>query len=747
MSDYLKEGFIDQVKGSLNRGNSGGSGTVGSGQENVIEKIKVNGVEQSVDGNKAVNIPVPTKTSELENDEGFLKEHQDLSEYAKSKDVPTVPSNVSEFTNDKQYQTADDVTGTLEPYAKSADVTKQITDEVAKIVANAPEDFDTLKEMSDWIANHENDASAMNSAIQANKTDIAGLCADKADLSDLDGLGVRVTTVEGEVDGVNRNLDNKLDRNGHVTIPAGSEIGWYAVATFTTSIWNIGHVNIYMSNSYNSDSINAKLRYNLGMSKFNPEESTIEPTTGKFNSYIGMVLNGNLATLYVNHIMQNAPTLIDIKDMSSEFNALKLSIIDNPILESTTPTFNLIPDNNGINQINASLGVYGLDNKSNKSWVQGAYGSDGTLVSSYNYGVADTNYHPCSADTIVSVKMDNLESVDIVWYNGTTMLNRVSSSATNGKAVAVAPTNTTQFLYSVRKAESGDALTPNNVKDVYLYVGNEIDSIKKDLSGTKNIIFNTREIDVPRCVLTDTQGTITSDYGYSYSDIASMLTNGDWRKYIKNGDYLRLKTLNGEDFNLIFNIDTYKNYGDTSYGSHIDLISEHLIPSSYGWQMRTENTNNGTADIPNPYLASTNMIDKLSNYFETNIPAELKSHIVTKRLLIPKRYSAEGTLTDDNQWYWADLGKMWLPFEQEVAGRQVWGSREWQGGFRWYPCFHDGTQLTKRLGETGDRVDWWTASALSGHSTDFVIVQHIGFIFYYFASYTWLAVPLCMRFK
>lgn len=207
MSDYLKEGFIDQVKGSLNRGNSGGSGTVGSGQENVIEKIKVNGVEQSVDGNKAVNIPVPTKTSELENDEGFLKEHQDLSEYAKSKDVPTVPSNVSEFTNDKQYQTADDVTGTLEPYAKSADVTKQITDEVAKIVANAPEDFDTLKEMSDWIANHENDASAMNSAIQANKTDIAGLCADKADLSDLDGLGVRVTTVEGEVDGVNRNLD------------------------------------------------------------------------------------------------------------------------------------------------------------------------------------------------------------------------------------------------------------------------------------------------------------------------------------------------------------------------------------------------------------------------------------------------------------------------------------------------------------------------------------------------------------
>ena len=147
-------------------------------------------------------------------------------------------------------------------------------------------------------------------------------------------------------------------------------------------------------------------------------------------------------------------------------------------------TIKITTNSNGkiIAGINESLANYGLDNKSNKSWVQGVYGSAGTLVSSYNYGVADTNYHTCSSDNIVSVKMDNLESVDIVWYNDTTMLNRVSASATNGKAVAVAPTNTTQFLYSVRKAESGDALTPNNVKDVYLYVGNEIDSIKNDLS-------------------------------------------------------------------------------------------------------------------------------------------------------------------------------------------------------------------------------------------------------------------------
>ena len=45
-----------------------------------------------------------------------------------------------------------------------------ITDEIAKIVTGAPEDLDTLKEISDWIGGHESDASAMNSAIK-NKVD------------------------------------------------------------------------------------------------------------------------------------------------------------------------------------------------------------------------------------------------------------------------------------------------------------------------------------------------------------------------------------------------------------------------------------------------------------------------------------------------------------------------------------------------------------------------------------------------
>lgn len=50
---------------------------------------------------------MPKKVSELENDAGYLTEHQDLSGYAKTEDIPT---KASELKNDSGYQTAEDVT-------------------------------------------------------------------------------------------------------------------------------------------------------------------------------------------------------------------------------------------------------------------------------------------------------------------------------------------------------------------------------------------------------------------------------------------------------------------------------------------------------------------------------------------------------------------------------------------------------------------------------------------------------------
>ena len=53
-------------------------------------------------GTKADKTDIPTKVSELENDSGYLTEHQDLSDYAAKTDIPT---KVSELENDSGYLT------------------------------------------------------------------------------------------------------------------------------------------------------------------------------------------------------------------------------------------------------------------------------------------------------------------------------------------------------------------------------------------------------------------------------------------------------------------------------------------------------------------------------------------------------------------------------------------------------------------------------------------------------------------
>lgn len=51
----------------------------------------------------------------------------------------------------------------------------KVAEEIAKIVANAPADFDTLKEIADWISTHSDSAAAMNSAIQKNRDAVSSL--------------------------------------------------------------------------------------------------------------------------------------------------------------------------------------------------------------------------------------------------------------------------------------------------------------------------------------------------------------------------------------------------------------------------------------------------------------------------------------------------------------------------------------------------------------------------------------------
>lgn len=184
-------------------------------QENVIESVSVNGGKVSV-VDKNVDITVPTKVSELTNDAGYLTEEKDTT-YDLST-VASQPNNSVEITLTPSEGVADvigikgsgsttvttdeagnivvetNVTPFDDTQLKASikantdaitvlngegtgSVKKTVADEIAKVVGDAPESFDTLKEISDWISSHSESAAAMNSAIQTNTSDIADLAA------------------------------------------------------------------------------------------------------------------------------------------------------------------------------------------------------------------------------------------------------------------------------------------------------------------------------------------------------------------------------------------------------------------------------------------------------------------------------------------------------------------------------------------------------------------------------------------
>ena len=173
------------------------------GAPNVIEIVKVNGTPLTPDSNKAVNVAVPTKTSQLTNDDNTVKDanyvHTDnnyttadkkklagLSNYDDTeiknqiaaagkidtikvngtaqtvidKTVSlTIPTNNNQLTNGAGYQTA-----------------AQVNSAIEAVVGSAPEALDTLKELADALGNDKNFSATVTNEL-AKKLNISDLVA------------------------------------------------------------------------------------------------------------------------------------------------------------------------------------------------------------------------------------------------------------------------------------------------------------------------------------------------------------------------------------------------------------------------------------------------------------------------------------------------------------------------------------------------------------------------------------------
>lgn len=234
------------------------------------------------------------------------------------------------------------------------------------------------------------------------------------------------------------------------------------------------------------------------------------------------------------------------------------------------------------------------------------------------------------------------------------------------------------------------------------------------------------------------------------------------------GDYIQFACTNGYNIKAeISGIDTYYRYGNTQTPHHIDFISRDCWPDAH--QFNRSDYNNGTSVSPSPWLASDLFawLNSLSsnvpnaatanptllpvNYATTGVydklPSELRNVIVSKQVLLPTRYTDGAVLNDDNFYAWLSAGKLWIPSEIELIGREIWGSKNGLSdmGFQQYPLFCSNMKRIKGLSDGGSRSPWWILSARGSTSTHYGYIAAGGFIDTAPATSGSIRVPVCFR--
>ena len=218
-------------------------------QVNKLEGVQVDGADLSISGKK-VNINLATPISEavaaakgelngtIEGVDNRLKAVE--GDYLKGADKTEINGTISALDG---RVAANEGAITILNGEGDGSVKKQVADAVAGVVASAPEDFDTLKEVADWIASDTTGAAKMQADIaKLNGADTVegsvakqvkdavaaeaaiARAAEKQNADDIDAAELRIKAIEDDylkaadktalqnsIDGVRTDLGNKTD--------------------------------------------------------------------------------------------------------------------------------------------------------------------------------------------------------------------------------------------------------------------------------------------------------------------------------------------------------------------------------------------------------------------------------------------------------------------------------------------------------------------------------------------------------
>lgn len=240
-------------------------------------------------------------------------------------------------------------------------------------------------------------------------------------------------------------------------------------------------------------------------------------------------------------------------------------------------------------------------------------------------------------------------------------------------------------------------------------------------------------------------------------------------KGLRIHDYIPVRCSNNKVLRMeIAGIDTYYHNGSPEVGHHIDFISKECWDVTV--QYNKVNINNGTADQVVPFMASnlkkflmsetgpvpnsttdmsvTTEVDYTNDGIWHFLPDKLKNVIVEKNFFKVNRYT-EGSIrtTDNTDWGWFKLSKLWLPTEKEVYGSSVYEGNGGSYGIfgRQYPCFIGHSRFKGIVGNINARCAWWLLSPYSGLSSHFCNVYSGGIAGGNSASDTGVRVPVCFR--
>ena len=306
---------------------------------------------------------------------------------------------------------------------------------IADVIAAAPEDLDTLKEIADKLAGNDDLHTALNQAI-TEKADASALANEvtratgvendlrtaigtKADATALSNY-VLTTALNQQIDTLNAAISDKQDAGNyvHYTQQSGGgyemEIGFvynYTPLGGTPITTSIGRGVSMQENGGRYTSISAgSIFVGYPMSEGNSIEIIPESVTGRFDGVISFELNKNGVLLHGgdnNHVLTSKASTIDITQY-----ALKTELPTVP-----TNVSQLTNDSNFITQQDADA-KYALANSLN---------TVNDSVSSLRVGLSKKQ----DKITVNSVDVTDIETADITKLR-TIVINLIDALSTSG---------------------------------------------------------------------------------------------------------------------------------------------------------------------------------------------------------------------------------------------------------------------------------------------------------------------------